>query len=156
MDQDFVYMPATQKWPLIGSSLALAVKMSYHTDCTSRLTSSLALTNFSGVLMLSDRASSEKTSGRRAWAEKTSCFLLGATTMIMRRACQHLQKRTSSIPRQPNGAIFDPSRLQSVPTAEMMLARHLRTQASSFHVTLDCQMFPNSRDMALHTEVQLY
>ena len=30
------------------------------------------------------------------WAEKTSCSPLRATTTMMRRACQHLQKRTSS------------------------------------------------------------
>ena len=167
-----VDIPATHKWPVIGnprsvdaktfdsvstgSSLALTVAMSYHTNCTCRLTSSLALTNFSGVLVLGDRASSEKTSGRRAWAEKTSCSLLRATTMIMIRACQHLQKRTSSSPRQPTGAILDLSRLCSVRMAEMKIVRHLQTQASSFNVTRDCQMSPNSRGVALPTEVQLY
>ena len=40
---------------------------------------------------------------------------------MMRRACQHLQKRTSSIPRQPTGAIFDLSRLLSLRTAEMKI-----------------------------------
>ena len=74
-----VDIPATHKWPSIGNprsvdanafdsvstgpSLALTVAMSYHTDYTFRFSSSLALTNFSGVLMLDDRASSEKTSG---------------------------------------------------------------------------------------------
>ena len=129
---------ATHKWPLIGnprsvdanafdsvstgSSLALTLAVSYHIDCTFRFSSSLTLTNFSCVLMLDDRASSEKTSGRRAWAEKTSCSPLRAMTMMMRRACQLLQKRTSSVPRQPTSAILDRSRLLSVRTAEMKIA----------------------------------
>ena len=57
----------------------------------------------------------------RAWTEKTSYSLLRAMTMIMRRACQHLQKRTSSTPCQPTGALLDLSRLLSVRTAEMKI-----------------------------------
>ena len=62
-------MPSTA-YPLVP---ALTVAMSYHPDYTFRFSSPLAPTNFSRMLMLDDRASSEKTSGRRAWAEKTSC-----------------------------------------------------------------------------------
>ena len=45
-----------------GSSLALTITRS-HTDYTFRFSSSLTLTNFSCVLMLDDRASSEKDIG---------------------------------------------------------------------------------------------
>ena len=71
--------------------------------------------------MLHDRASSEKTSGRRARQRRHRASLFRATTMMMRRACRHLQESTSSIPRQPTGAILDLSRLVSLRTAEMKI-----------------------------------
>ena len=161
-----VDIPATHKWPSIsnprnvdanafdnvstGSSLALTLAMSYHTDCTFRPTLSLALTNFSGVLMFDDRASSEKTSVRRA---------VGREDISPQRQApvDFFKKRTSSMPPQPTGAILDLSRLYLCARQRWrLLIRHLRTQASSFHVTRDCQMSPISRGVDLHTKVQRY
>ena len=112
-----VDIPATHKWPLvgnrrsvnanafdsvsIGSSLALTVALSYHTDDTFRLTSSLALTNFTSVLMLDDRAFSEKASMRRAWAEKTSCSPLRATTMMSTSSEAYFTNSSSADGRNP-------------------------------------------------------
>ena len=168
-----VDIPATHKSPLrgdprsvdanafdsvsIGSSLALAVAMSCHTDCTFPLTSSLALTNFSCVLMLHARVSAERTPGRRAWAEKTSHSLFRATTRIMSRACELLQKRPSSIPRQPTGAILHLNRLQSVRTAEMKIVDTSPPNSSIFFPRHSgCRMSPNSRGVHLLTDMQLY
>ena len=122
-----VDIPATHKWPSIsnprnvdanafdnvstGSSLALTLAMSYHTDCTFRPTLSLALTNFSGVLMFDDRASSEKTSVRREWAEKT--FLL-RDRRLSTSSKAHFINASSADGRNPR-----PGSLVSVRAAEM-------------------------------------
>ena len=111
------------------------------------------------MLTLDARASSGKDIGasimeqRRHRARPSDAT---TTMMMMRRACQHLQKRTSSIPRHPTGRNLRPESLVIGAHGRDEDCLHLQTRASSFHVTRDCQLSLNSRGVALHTEVQLH